>query len=68
MLVLGVNVGSRVRITLGKTEVWVEVVKCSSDRMRLGFAAPLEVVIDRESVALAKDRNELERMLDKGEP
>lgn len=68
ILVLGINIGERVRITVGTTEVWVEVTAVGTKRAKLGFVAPAEVVIDREYIARAKDQDELGRMLNDGKP
>lgn len=51
MLVLGIAENERVRLRLGETEVWITLTAIRRGRrVRLGFVAPQEVEIMRESV------------------
>jgi len=54
MLVLGRLKGERVIVDGGR--LVIEVVEVRGDRVRLGFIADQDVVIDREEVAAAKAR------------
>lgn len=51
MLALSRKNRERVRLKLGDLVIWVEVLGVEGGCVRLGFHAPLEVLIHREEVA-----------------
>lgn len=55
MLVLTRHQGERIRIG---NDITITVIEADSNRVRLGFDAPKDVVVDREEVFLLKKKKE----------
>lgn len=55
MLVLTRHQGERIRIG---NDITITVIEAGSNRVRLGFDAPKDVVVDREEVFLLKKKEE----------
>ena len=56
MLVLTRKTGERLRIQLAGEAAWITVVESKDGRCRIGVDTPKCVAVDREEVAIAKDR------------
>lgn len=56
MLSLGRRRQQRVRLKLGDVVVWVTATDIEPGKVRLGFEAPLDVLIDREELLPAADQ------------
>jgi sRNA-binding carbon storage regulator CsrA len=55
MLVLAMQKEERILISLPDgREVWLQIVQIDHGRVRIGFAAPRDIVIDRETVVRQK--------------
>lgn len=56
MLILSRRPNESLRITIGGVRLDITVVGLHGNQVRLGLRAPPEVTIDREEIALKKDK------------
>lgn len=60
MLVLSRRLSEEVVISRGEMKITCKIVDIRSAKVRMGFTAPDDVVIDREEVDQAKQRERIE--------
>ncbi len=63
MLVLHRAYGERIRIQVGEVVIWVTPSSFSPKGVRIAVDAPREVQVDREEVAVNKERDRLAKKL-----